>query len=152
MRRNTIFISVAIITLGACSPRESDVEQAVKTHWPREQAAARQDAAFYSDHAKSFEEGAAMSRRISAKFGKANDVGSRHAEVAKEDRLKEQNALWLSKSNVKSVKNVRCQKASEVSGHYCEMDIELKGADGAIEVIGGAWRFDTVGGELAIVG
>ena len=152
MRKSNFSILIGIFALGGCSPSDADVEQAVKAHWPREQAAARQDAAFYGDHAKSFEEGAAMSRRISAKFGKANDVGSRHAEVAKKDRLKEQNALWLSKSNVKSVKNVRCQKASEVSGHNCEMDIELKGADGAIEVLGGAWRFDTVGGELAIVG
>ena len=147
--RSIIFVSALILT--ACSPSEDDVEAAVKRHWPQEQKAAIEEADFYREHAAGFQQGEQVRKEVERSLGKAVGSDSDAAAIIDESNQKAKNAEWISQSSVNHVTNVRCAEASSLSGHNCEMQLELMGKDGQSKQVNAAWRFDEVNGQLSVV-
>lgn len=126
--RALIFISALILT--GCSPSENDVDAAVKRHWPEEQQSALQEADFYTEHAAGFQKNEQIRKEVEQSLGKAPSSDSDATAIIDESSQKAKNAQWISQSSVNQVTNVRCADASSISGHNCEMQIELLGKNG----------------------
>ncbi|MCE7798113.1 hypothetical protein LWE61_16330 [Sphingobium sufflavum] len=141
-----------IVMLASCGTSEADYADAVKRHWFSEQAAASRDAAFYADHARSFEEGARRSAAIARELGTDNDVGKRAAEAAQGDRAKEADAAYMAKSSFESLTDRRCVSAAPRPGENCEMSISIRGPDSKMHELSAGWRFDTINGDLQVLG
>lgn len=140
-----------IFCLSACAPSDADYADAVKRNWPNEQAAQRERAAFFTDHAKSFDEGAARSAEISAKLNSDNEVGESAKEAANEARENAADAQWIGNAQITNVTDIRCADATPLPGKNCEMQLELKGADQQVRTLPAAYRFDNVDGKTTIV-
>ncbi|MCB0639147.1 MAG: hypothetical protein KDC54_21100 [Lewinella sp.] len=147
-----LLVTATALAVAACSPSDSAVEQAVRDHWPNEQAGQRGRAAFYFDHAASFEKGARMSARISARLGTESSISSSHQQVADEDRARADEAQWIADAELEDVHDVSCAPAAPNPGYNCEMTVTLRGKDGEEARHYAGYRFDTVDGRLAVVG
>lgn len=148
---NRALILVSALILAGCSPNENDIEAAVKRHWPEEQKAAIEEADFYNEHAAGFQKNEQIRKEVEQSLGKAPSSDSDATAIIDESSQKAKNAQWISQSSVNQVTNVRCAEASSLSGHNCEMQLELLGKDGQRRQVDAAWRFDEVNRQLSVV-
>jgi hypothetical protein len=146
----TLPLFTAMLT--GCGASDADYVEAVKRHWPNEQAAASRDEAFYADHARSFEESARRSAAIARELGTDNVVSKSATEAAQSDRAKEADAAYMAKSSFEGMTNRRCVSAAPRPGENCEMSISIRGPDSKMHEISAGWRFDTIDGDLQVLG
>ncbi|NJM51780.1 MAG: hypothetical protein HC843_13685 [Sphingomonadales bacterium] len=169
MKLSILFYLTAAMTvsvpLTACAPSDSDVEQAVRDNWPREQAALQERGRFLIDQSESFAKSAARSARIENKLknnpffkdsATANDdgdsVSKSHGETSRAQKAEAQEALALAEAKIKSVSNIRCKEAVNKPGQFCEFDVQLAFKNGEENTASSAYRFDEVDGKFQIVG
>ena len=155
VRTQTIFMLSGLLLLSACGASDADYLMAVKRHWPGELAVMRQRADFAENMAKKFAESAARSAQITARLRPASvgdEVAKAHLATSKDNQAEADQARYLSNSTVTAVRDVRCAPAEGVPGDVCEMTVTIKGPDGKPHDVPGRWRFDQVGGSLAVVG
>lgn len=82
---NRALVLVSALILAGCSPNESDVEAAVKRHWPEEQKAAIEEAEFYNEHAAEFEKGEQLRKEVEQRLGKAGKLMQHGASMKSTD-------------------------------------------------------------------